>query len=72
MDDQERVLHAHLALAPDAASLLAAYAELVEGLVAGLSPCAGQLQLYLQTAYQQETKLFRNRQSAVHLTYLPY
>ena len=31
-----------------------------------------QLQLYLQTAYQQETKLFRNRQSAVHLTYLPY
>jgi AcrR family transcriptional regulator len=49
--------HAHLALAPDAASLLAAYAELVEGLVAGLSPCAGQLQLYLQERHGPPTPL---------------
>jgi AcrR family transcriptional regulator len=40
--------HAHFAAAPDAPALIAAYACLVEGLVAGLSPCAAQLHLYLQ------------------------
>jgi AcrR family transcriptional regulator len=40
--------HAQFALASTAEAVLAAYAALVDGLVAGLSPCAGQLELYLQ------------------------
>jgi AcrR family transcriptional regulator len=62
--------HAQLALAADAPSLLAAYAELVEGLVAGLSPCAGQLQLYLQERHGPATPLRAPVHAIAELVYV--